>query len=78
MRDEQWRTDLRACPECAAGRTRGSSLLAALPIMTTCGGGHGRRLEPEMTVRLAAIDRDPSPPPVLDPCPPWTGSLTRA
>ena len=38
-------------------------MLAALPIMTTC-GEHGRRLEPEISVRLAAFDHDlvPSPP----------------
>lgn len=35
--------------------------------MTTC-GEHGRRLEPGMSVRLAAIDRDPLPsPPVPAP-----------
>jgi len=62
VRDQQWRTDLRACPACAADPDRGTSLLAALPIMTTC-GEHGCRLEPAMTVRLAALDRDPVPSP---------------
>lgn len=63
VRDKQWRTDPRACPACAAASGRGTSLLAALPIMTTC-GEHGRRLEPEISVRLAAFDHDlvPSPP----------------
>jgi len=43
-----------------AGRAPGASLLAALPIMTTC-GEHGCCLAPEMSVRLAVIDRDPLP-----------------
>jgi TniQ len=58
--DQQWRTEVRACPGCMAGRSPGASLLAALPIMTTC-GEHGCRLAPEISVRLAAIDRDPLP-----------------
>jgi TniQ len=63
--DGQWRTEFRACRACAADPDRGTSLLAALPIMTTC-GEHG--LDPEMTVRLAALDRDPLPsPPVPEP-----------
>jgi hypothetical protein len=67
VRDQRWRTGLRACPACAASPDRGTSLLAALPIMTSC-AEHACRLEPEMTVRLAALDRDPVPsPPVREP-----------
>lgn len=67
VRDQEWRTELRACPACAADSDRGTSLLAALPIVTTC-GEHGRRLEPEMTARLTALERDPLPsPPVPAP-----------
>jgi len=62
VRDQQWRTGLRACPACAADPDRGTSLLAALPIMSTC-GEHGCRLEPEISVRLAVLDRDPVPSP---------------
>ncbi len=64
---QQWRTDLLACPACAADPARGTSLLAMLPIMTTC-GEHGCRLQSEAAVRLAALERDPVPtPPVLGP-----------
>jgi hypothetical protein len=62
VRDQQWRIDLVACPACAGDPARGTSLLAMLPIMTTC-GEHGCRLQTEVAVRLAALDRDPEPPP---------------
>jgi hypothetical protein len=58
---QQWRTDLLACPACAADPDRGTSLLAMLPIMTTC-GEHGCRLQSEVAVRLAALERDQVPP----------------
>jgi hypothetical protein len=65
--DQQWRTDLLACPACAADPARGTSLLAMLPIMTTC-GEHGFRLQTEVAVRLAALNPAPgSPPPVPGP-----------
>jgi hypothetical protein len=62
VRDQQWRIDLVACPACAGDPARGTSLLAMLPIMTTC-GEHGCRLQTEVAVRLAALDRDLEPPP---------------
>ncbi len=62
VRDQQWRIDLVACPACPGDPARGTSLLAMLPIMTTC-GEHGCRLQTEVAVRLAALDRDPEPPP---------------
>jgi TniQ len=58
--DQEWRTELRACPACAADPARGTSLLAMLPIMTTC-GEHGLRLQTEVAIRVAAIDPDPEP-----------------
>jgi len=61
VHDRQWRTDQLACPECAADPARGTSLLAMLPVMTTC-GEHGCRLQTEVAVRLAALDPDPDPP----------------
>lgn len=60
MHDEQRGAGFWACPACAADPDRGASLLIALPIMTTC-GEHGLRLDSEMTVRLAALERDPAP-----------------
>ena len=60
---QQWRTDLVACPACAAGPDRGTSLLSMLPIMTTC-GEHGCRLQSEIAVRLAALDPEREPPPL--------------
>lgn len=62
VHDEEWRTELRVCPACFADPARGTSLLAMLPMMTTC-GEHGFRLQTEIAVRLAAIDPDPEPPP---------------
>ena len=58
--EKEWRTEVRACPARMASGTPGAGLLAALPIMTTC-GEHGCRLAPEISVRLAVIDRDPLP-----------------
>lgn len=60
VRDHEWRTARRGCRACAAVPGRGASLLAALPLMTTC-GDHGCRLEPETSVLLAAVGRDPPP-----------------
>src|SRR5437660_3084664 len=61
--DQQWRTSmLVACPACFTDPARGTSLLAMLPIMTTC-GEHGCRLQTEVAVRVAALDSDPEPPP---------------
>lgn len=67
-RDQQWRTSvLVACPACAADPARGTSLLAMLPIMTTC-GEHGCRLQTEVAVRLGRLDPAPEQlPPVPDP-----------
>ena len=50
-------------------RGPGAGLIAALPVMTTC-GEHGLRLQTEVAVRLAALDPDPDPeppPPVPEP-----------
>lgn len=66
-RDQQWRTDLRACPACFADPARGTSLLAMLPLMTTC-GEHGCRLQTEVAVRMARLGAPAEPlPPVPGP-----------
>jgi hypothetical protein len=57
----EWRTEARACPACMAAGIPGASLIAALPLMTTC-GEHGHRLAPEISVHLAIIDREALPP----------------
>ena len=59
-RDQEWRTARRACPECAPVPGRGASLLAALPLMTTC-GEHGCRLVPDVSLLPGDADRDPLP-----------------
>jgi hypothetical protein len=66
--DEEWRTESRVCPACFADPARGTSLLAMLPVMTTC-GEHGLPLQTEVAVRLAAVDPAPeaSPPPAPAP-----------
>jgi hypothetical protein len=61
-RGGEWRTERRACPECAAIPGRGTSLLAALPPMTTC-GEHGCRLVPDVSLLPGAADRPPARPP---------------
>jgi hypothetical protein len=81
-RDQQWRTSvLVACPACFADPAQGTSLLAMLPLMTTC-GEHGCRLQAEVAVRVARLDpaSEPPAPPVPSPAPssPWTGSPGRA
>jgi hypothetical protein len=64
---QEWRTEARVCPACMASGNPGASLIAALPVMTTC-GEHGLRLQTEVAVRLAALDPDPEPfPPALGP-----------
>jgi len=66
VRDQEWRTARRACPQCAAAPGRGASLLAALPLMTTC-GEHGCRLTPDVSLLPGAADRPaarPAPGPV--------------
>jgi hypothetical protein len=60
--EREWRTEARACPACMASGNPGASLIAALPVMTTC-GEHGLRLQTEVAVRLSALDPDPEPPP---------------
>ena len=57
---QEWRTEARACPACMASGSPGASLIAMLPVMTTC-GEHGLRLQAEVAVRLAALDPDPDP-----------------
>lgn len=67
--EREWRTEARACPDCMASGSPGAGLIAALPVMTTC-GEHGLRLQTEVAVRLAALDPDPDPeppPPVPEP-----------
>ena len=57
----RWRTRRRACPACAADPGRGTRVLAALPVMTTC-GEHGLPLQPEAAVRLPPSLGGPRPP----------------
>jgi TniQ len=49
VRGREWRTERRACPQCAAIPGRGTSLLAALPLLTTC-GEHSCRLVPGVSL----------------------------
>lgn len=54
----QWRATRRLCRMCAAADPdAGLPLLTALPIMLSC-GVHGCRLEPELTVWLAAAENE--------------------
>jgi hypothetical protein len=60
VHEREWRTEERACQDCMAGGSPGASLIAALPLMATC-GEHGCPLAPETAVRLAVMHRDPLP-----------------
>jgi len=56
----------RACPACANESQRGTALMWRLPIMTGC-GEHGCRLEPQVDVNLAVLDRLQLEPAPVDP-----------